>query len=126
MGLFDFLNPSKRKTNKIFEKIHNEILPNGDTDIDAGVKELMIILNGKIDANEAENIIMKSVYISRVTENFDKERLRRHLQGYCLQHFNENQLEQFYRYLFALNAAKIINGKGPSGVKKVNGKYSWE
>ena len=125
MGFFDFLKSSKNPMDEIFEKMSNSIFPKGEKDIDAGTKELLHILNNKIDYNTAKSIFLKSVVISRISESFDKERLRTHLAGYCLNHFNDAQVANYYNYLVALSAAMMIHRRTPSEVKRNGDIYSW-
>lgn len=128
MGLFDFLNPKKRRTQKVIkdlQKIMNARFPKGDEDINAAANELLYILNNKICQDEAREIIRLSTGISRISRDFTKERLRRHLAGYCIHHFTESQLEEFYRYLTALTQAMSFDGKSPSEVRREGKQYIW-
>jgi hypothetical protein len=75
--------------------------------------------------NEARNIFVKSVSISRVSSNFDKQRLVNHLKGYCLQHFNEKQLDKFFDYLTALTVAMKVHGSSPVEIKRDGDAYVW-
>ena len=125
MGFFDFLKPPPNPLGEIFEKMSNSIFPKGEKDIDAGTKELLHILNNKIDYDTAKSIFLKSVVISRISESFDKERLRAHLAGYCLNHFNDAQVASYYNYLVALSTAMMIHRRTPSEVKRNGDIYSW-
>lgn len=128
MGLFDFLNPKKRRSIKIIKDIQvimNSRFPNGDEDINAAANELLYILNNKICQDEAREIVRLSTGISRISRDFTKERLRRHLAGYCIHHFTESQLEEFYYYLIALARAIVVHGKSPSEVKRKGDLYVW-
>ena len=40
--------------------------------------------------------------MSRLAKNFDEERLRAHLAGYCIEYFNETQIKSLYHYLMAI------------------------
>lgn len=125
MGFFDFLKPKKNKLNQKFEQINNDIFPKGRKDIESAVNELLLILNNSIGKSEAEVIVMKSVFISRISEKFDKERLRTHLAGYCIQHFDEPQISKFWQYLSAIKAAKMIHDRTPSEVSRDGEDYVW-
>ncbi len=125
MGLFSFLKPKKNNLDELLHNLSNSMFPKGEKDITAGAEELLNILNNKIDKNEAILIFKKSTVISRVSEEFDKERLKRHLEGYCLPYFDEMQLDQFYRYLIALKAAMMINRRTPSEVRRDGDAYFW-
>ena len=125
MGLFSFLKPKKNILDELFHNLSNSMFPKGEKDINAGVEELLNILNNKIDKNEAILIFKKSTVISRVSEEFDKARLKKHFEGYCLSHFDEKQLDQFYRYLVALKAAMMINRRTPSEVRRNGDAYFW-
>lgn len=107
------------------EKLSNSIFPKGERDIDAGTKELLYILNNSTDYETAKNIFLKSIVISRIAQNFDKGRLKSHLQGYCIQHFNENQIDLYYGYLMALKAAMDYSRRTPSEVKRDGDNYVW-
>ena len=128
MGLFDFLNPKKRRTQKVIkdlQKTMNSRFPEGDKDINAAANELLCILNNRISQDEAQEIVRLSTGISRISSDFTKERLRRHLAGYCLHHFTEAQLEEFYHYLTALTQAMSFDGKSPSEVRRIGDLYVW-
>ena len=125
MGLFDFLKPKKNPMEELFEKMSNSTFPKGDKDINAATNELLYILNNKISNEEAKGIVLKSVAISRISKEFTKERLKRHLAGYCLQHFNESQVEKYHGYLTALAAAMMIHQRTPSEVRREGDGYVW-
>lgn len=126
MGLFDFFKPEqKSELGETFTHLYNSFFPKGEKDINSTIDELLYILNNKISRTEAKNIIVKSVAISRIAQKFDKDRLKAHLAGYCLQHFNEKQLEQFYNYLVALAAAMKIHRATPSEVRRQGEAYMW-
>jgi hypothetical protein len=124
--LFGFLK--KEKKDPIIEyvkKMTDSIYPKGEKDINAGTSELLFILDNKIDRESARSILIKSVMISRLSPNFNKERLKSHLAGYCLQHFNDNELDKYYNYLVALTMAMLINRKPPSEVIRDGNSYVW-
>jgi hypothetical protein len=125
MGLFDFFKPKKPKIKEVFEKISNQMFPKGEKDINAGADELMRILKNKINKDLAKNIFLKSMAISKIVENFDEERLRMHLGGYCLEYFTTDEVKFFHSYLMALNAAMRIHGKTPSEVTREGEIYYW-
>ena len=125
MGLFDFLKPKKTELDDNLSQLLKAFFPKGETDISAGTNELLLILNNTIDKNEARNIFVKSVSMSRVASNFDKERLVNHLRGYCLQHFNEKQLDKFFDYLTALTVAMKVHGSSPVEIKRDGDAYVW-
>lgn len=125
MGLFDFLKPKKSNLDSNLSQLLNTFFPKGETDINAGTDELLLILNNKIDRKEARNIFVKSVSMSRVASKFNKERLINHLNGYCLQHFNETQLDKFFDYLTALTVAMSIHGSSPVEIKRDGDAYVW-
>lgn len=125
MGLFDFLKPKKTELDNNLSQLLKAFFPKGETDINAGTNELLLILNNSIDKNEARSIFVKSVSMSRVASNFDKERLVNHLRGYCLQHFNEKQLDNFFDYLTALTVAMKVHGSSPVEIKRDGEGYAW-
>lgn len=125
MGLFDFLKPKRNPMEEMMDKISNSIFPKGEKDIDAGTKELIHILGNKIDYDTAKTIFLKSAVISRVSDKFDKERLRSHLAGYCLQYFNDNEIEKFHGYLTALSMAMKLHRSTPSEVRRDGENYIW-
>ena len=125
MKFFSFFKPKKDPWKKIFQKMDEAAFPNGSKDIDAGANELLHILDNKIDYELARNIFKKSVGISMLAENFDKERLVGHLSGYCIKYFSSEQIDSFYKYLLALAAAMKFSRKSPSEVKRDGENYSW-
>ena len=99
-------NQKKGELNSLLEKIYKEIFPNGKKDIDEGTKELLRILNYKIDEKTAQNIFIKSYsicYLTTMNGSFSKEQLKQHLAPYALDYFNENTLSEFYDYLISKN-----------------------
>ena len=125
MGLFDFLKPKKTELDNSLSQLLKAFFPKGETDINAGTDELLLILNNKIDRKEAREIFVKSVSMSRVASKFDKERLINHLNGYCIQHFNEAQLDKFFNYLTALTVAMSVHGSSPIDIKRDGDAYVW-
>jgi len=125
MGLFNFLKPKKDPMVEMAEKLSNSIFPKGAKDIDAGAKEVLRILNNSLDYETARTIFTRSAGISRIASTFDKERLTSHLSGYCIQHFNEGQIEKLYAYLSALTAAMVIHQRTPSEVRREGDDYVW-
>jgi hypothetical protein len=124
MGIFDFLKPKKSPMEEIFEKMNNSLFPKGQKDTDAATSELLQILNNKISRQEAQTILLKSIAISAISQNFTEERLRLHLAGYCLHHFSEAQVKRFYQYLGSIAMAKLQN-RTPSEITRSATGYSW-
>lgn len=103
MGLFNFFKKDKSNNNAelnaLMHKTLKDIFPNGQKDIDERTSSLLLILDNKVDVQTAKNIVIKSssiCYTSNLLRAFDIERLRQHLAGYCLQYFDEKQLQDFY------------------------------
>jgi hypothetical protein len=125
MGLFNFKKNKKTELNDNLAKMLNAFFPKGETDINAGTDEVLLILNNKISRDEARNILVKSVAISRISEKFEKERLISHLNGYCIHHFNNAQIDKFFNYLTALSIAMKIHGSTPVEIKRDGDSYVW-
>jgi uncharacterized protein YozE (UPF0346 family) len=125
MGFLDFLKPKPSKINNLLERMHANIFPKGEKDYNAVSNELKYILNDKISKEESTNIALKSIAISHLSENFDLERLKEHLTGYCIDRFNEKQLHQFYSFLLAIKTAKKYNNKTPSEIWRDGDVYYW-
>lgn len=128
MGLFDMFKSKRTPMNQLLEfkeQLSNSIFPKGEKDIAAGTNELLHILNNKIDYDTAKNIFLKSIVISRISENFDKDRLITHFQGYCIEYFENSQIDQYYGYLIALKAAMICRRRTPSEVRRDGANYVW-
>lgn len=120
MGLFNFFKKKENFQSDIMKKIADSLFPKGEQDINAGTNELLRILNNKISRDDAKSIFVKSYSLSAISEKFDKERLKTHLSGYCLQHFTEKQIEEFHGYLASLIFARVFSGKSPSQVESKN------
>lgn len=118
MGFFDFLKPKPSPINDMLDQLHASIFPKGQKDIDAVTDALLFILNNKINRTEAQNIAVKSTGISRISKEFSKERLKQHLAGYCLNHFNDKQIETFHGYLSFLIVADKMFRKTPSELER--------
>ena len=117
MGLFDIFKSKKILQKDIIEKLKDYLFPKGKEDINAGTNEVLHILEYKISFDEAKNIFVKSYTLSSIsTSLFDNERLKSHLSGYCLQHFNDKQIQRLHSYLVSLNCAREFNNKSPSEV----------
>ena len=125
MGFLDFLKPKKKGLNDVFERMSKVTFPNGKEDIDAATNEVNVILGHKLNYEEARSIALKSVLISRVSQDFTVDRLKAHLAGYALQHFNERQVDELYTYLNVLKVAMALHSKGPSKIKRDGDKYLW-
>lgn len=116
MGLFDFLKPKKDVMKDAMAQMSASFFPKGEKDINAVTDAVLHILNNKISREEAKGIALKSVAISRISKEFSKERLKAHLAGYCLQHFNDKQVETFQGYLSLLTIGNMMFGKTPSEI----------
>ncbi len=116
MGLFDFLKPKKSELNETLAHMSASFFPKGEKDINAVTDAVLHILNNKISREDAKNIALKSVAISRISKEFSKDRLRMHLSGYCLQHFNDKQVETFHGYLSLLTIGSMMFRKTPSEI----------
>lgn len=116
MGLFDFFRRKKDPLKETTEKIFNEIFPGGKKDIETGAKVLQHLLRNKIDTKTAVQIYSQSAAFAKITEQFDKERLRSHLGGYALHYFTESELNSYYEFLTAFrNTTKPITTVRSSG-----------
>jgi hypothetical protein len=125
MGIFDFFKPKKKPIDEVFRKMMNSTFPKSDKDINAATNELLHILNDHISREEAKVIVIKSVVISRISNEFTKERLKQHLAGYCLHHFKDDQVDKFHGYLTSLAIAMMIHRKTPSEVRREGDNYVW-
>jgi hypothetical protein len=125
MKLFDFLKPKKSELNDSIAHLHASIFPKGEKDMNAVTNELLLILNNKISISEATNIALKAIAISRISQNFNRERLKSHLAGYCLHYFSDKQIDKFYNYLAALSTAWTHHNRTPSEVKREGDDYLW-
>ena len=116
MGLFDFLKPKPSKKEEMYARMRAQMFPKGQKDIDAVIDSLLFILNNKIQRTEAESIVLKSMFISRLSSpnEFTKERLKEHFSSYCLHHFSDKQIELYHGYLSFLIIASQRFGKTPS------------
>lgn len=122
MGLF---SKKKQPMNDMMAQMSASIFPKGEKDINAVTDEILLILQNKINRKEATNIALKSVFISRLSKEFDVERLKAHLAGYCLQYFNDAQVKKLHDYLVALSAAMMIHRRTPSEVSRDGDAYVW-
>tara|TARA_B100000809_G_scaffold142007_1_gene139575 strand:+ start:1105 stop:1392 length:288 start_codon:yes stop_codon:yes gene_type:complete len=95
MRIFDFLRPKKSKLDRALDDVMRHTFPNGSRDINAGADELLLIIDHKVSREEAQEIFVGSVAISRMSKRFDEERLRLHLIGSGREYFNDEQVHQF-------------------------------
>jgi hypothetical protein len=101
--------------NDFVDMATKNIFPGGAKDIDAGTKVLLLILDNKIDYNTAVHIFTRSAAFAKIANEFSRERLKQHLVGYCLQYFNETQIDSYYDFLLAIaqtkNSINVSNSK---------------
>jgi len=106
-------NKNKNELQNLMERMQREIFPNGKNDIDEGTKQILYILNHKVNKQTAQNIFVKSssiCYTASLNGQFSKERLKQHLAPYALHYFEEETLAVFYEYLLSKNSrAKEVN-----------------
>lgn len=103
--------------------MHMLLYPNGKVDYDAGVNELLSILDNKIDRQTASGIFSKARACAHTSSDFSADRLRLHLQPYALHFFNDYQLDRFFRFLMSCSILALTQHKGPSEIRIVNGDY---
>lgn len=125
MRFFDLFKSKKKPLSDFTESMLKSMFPKGMIDIQSGTNELLYILNNKIDYSTAESIFVRSAALSRISKDFDKERLRSHLSGYCIEHFENSQIDHYYDYLIALGVAMILNNRTPSEVRREGKIYVW-
>lgn len=114
MGFFDFFKPKKNDLWDLVKQINNNCFPKGEKDIIAATEAVLHILNNSIDYAEARDIAVKTVSISRIAKDFTVDRLKLHLSGYCLHHFNDSQINVLYGYLTFLKVADQLFKKSSS------------
>ncbi len=119
MGLF---SKSSKKENPM-QEIMSKIFPKGKSDIITGTDELLNILDYTISKENAQNIFVKSMAISFLTREFDVERLKTHLDGYCKGVFSQDEIQRFYEYLIARKMALMMGGLQVR--KDEKGNYCW-
>lgn len=88
-----------------------------------GLMNCCQILDNNIDRQTASGIFSKARALAHTSKDFSVERLKLHLQPYALHHFNEYQLDRFFKFLMSCNLLALLQGKGPSEMRIVNGDY---
>ena len=119
MGLFDFLKPKKFtiiELNEFEINFCNSFFPKGEKDILAVANVVVSFSNNKIGIEEARQIAMRSVILSRLARSFTKERLKIHLDGYCKNYLTKKQIRNFHGYLVFLSIASSRFNKTPSDI----------
>jgi len=107
MGLFDLFNKNnKRELQNSNNEIFNDLFPNGEEDVKLGANYLIEILKNKVSYNEARFIYIKSFSLSKISNNFDIQRLKQHLYS-TNQSFSEKQIQDFYVFIMKMNGTKI-------------------
>lgn len=131
MGFFNFFKPKKNKALEAANAMLKQVFPNGELDFKAGTNEILEILNHKVPNDVARNIFIKSTMICRIVSSkndenskFDVDRLRVHLSGYCIEHFNEDQIQKLHEYQVSLLAASLF-GLSPKDIIKTSSGYAW-
>ena len=125
MSLLKFFSRKKNVFNQNDLQLVPDYFPNGEADMIAGTNEVLLILEGKIGRAEARTIFIQSVNMSREPLKFDRERLVAHLSVYCIQHFNNAQIDKFQSYLTALTVANNIFDSSPISVERDGDGYIW-
>lgn len=131
MGFFDFLKPKKNEALEAATAMLKQVFPNGELDYKAGTNEILEILNHRVPVDVARNIFVKSTMICRIVSSkndenskFDVDRLRVHLSGYCIEYFNEDQIQKLHGYQVSLLAASFF-GVSAKDVRKTGSGYAW-
>ena len=131
MGFFDFFKPKKNEALEVANAMLKQVFPGGELDYKAGTNEILEILNHKVSVDVARNIFVKSTMICRIVSSkndenskFDVDRLRVHLSGYCIEHFNEDQIQKLHGYQVSLLAASLF-GVSPKEVRRTSSGYAW-
>lgn len=123
------LNPNpitttpKKETPFGLAEMSKQIFPKGEKDVEAGTKELLVILSNKISSEAARETFMNSLSLSIISEKFDLERLKIHLSPYSLKYFTEDELKKFHEYLVFINFSMLMFNKSTADVKTINGDY---
>lgn len=118
MDLSNFFDKNDENIDAKLDQVSNYLLPAGDKDKEAGVQEVLHLVNHQTDQELAEVIFLKSLFLSRFAGNFGKDGLKAHLSGYCLEYFNDNQIGNFHKYLTVLANAQMLYGSSPSHIKR--------
>jgi hypothetical protein len=125
MSIFKIFS-RKRNTPEVNKfPTEHDYFPNGEADMIAGTNEVLLILEGKISRSEARNIFVRSVKMSREPFKFDRDRLVSHLSDYCIQYFNNAQVDKYQSYLTALTVARNIFDRSPIDVERDGDGYIW-
>ncbi len=131
MGFFDFLKPKKNEALEAANAMLKQVFPNGELDYKAGTNEILEILNHRVSVDVARNIFVKSTMICRIVSSkndenskFDVDRLRVHLSGYCIEYFNEDQIQKLHGYQVSLLAASFF-GVSAKDVRRTGSGYAW-
>lgn len=125
MGFLDFFKSKKSNNNDLMERMDASIFPKGQKDQNAVVDQLLIILNNSMSKDLAINIAVKTCAYSFLTEKFDIQDFKSHLERYCLDKFSETQFKQFYHYHLAIRSAKKFHNKTPSEIWRDGDYYYW-
>jgi hypothetical protein len=123
MGFFDLFRRKKSNLQNIAEEMRAGMFPNGQKDMDAITDALLFVLNNSISRVEAQGIATRSFVLSGVAQDFTAERLKQHYAGYCLHHFNDEEITTFHGYLQFVRIAKTMFGKSPSEVIRQGDKW---
>ncbi len=116
MGLFDFLKPKSSKSEEMLARMRAKLFPKGEKDINAVTDAVLLIFNNITSRDEAQNIALKSVFISNWETPFELQHLKQHLSGYPSHRFTDQQVQEFYIYLGILRIATELMRKTPSEV----------
>ena len=107
-------------------RLFREMFPQGAKDVYAGVKEVQHILGGRIARKEALNIFVQSyTLMTRREGDLDKDRLTRHLKGYCWEHFDDAKVDALLLYLHMVKLSAAMGGSPASVRRTAEGGYEW-
>lgn len=100
------------KNDELMRKSIIESNPKGKKIINKGAKELLKILNYKIDYQRAENLFVKSFYVchsENLRKDSDIELFKKHLNTNELNLFDETTIVSFYNFIINFNNTQDAN-----------------
>ena len=125
MGLFDIFKKGKSDKELFFKNIIDKMFPNGEKDIDAGVKEFRYIFGNSVSYENAKRVFLKTTFLIFTAPNYTEEMLLSYFQREVNLDYNAKQIEKYFGYLSSLKVANAMHSAGAFEVHRNESGYYW-
>jgi len=100
MGLFGFLKTKKKSDiDKLMEKVHNDIFPDGFKQIERETDELFQLLNGRYSKEQLKSTLLYASALFLITDNKSAERITSSIIIRSNRAIDEEDANTIYNYI---------------------------